>query len=643
MKKIFFISLTFVLAINLSFAQISEYPYQKIKSAEIKIKIENERLKSKYDIGDNYDIKYYRLEWFINPETLYIKGKVSPHFVITKSNTQLISLELADNLVVDSVLRQNNHLDYTHTNRKLEIDLNTTLEEGILDSITIYYQGVPIESGGFSSFTQNYQNGVPIIWTLSQPYGSSDWWPCKNALNDKIDSVDIIISTPSKYKAASNGILINETSNENITSYHWKHRYPIEAYLIGIAVTQYSIYSDFAELSTGQLEILNYVFPANLASAKKETPQIIPIIQLFDSLFGAYPFHLEKYGHAQFGWNGGMEHQTMSFMKNFSFDLMAHELAHSWFGNAITCNSWKDVWLNEGFATYLSALTYEYLFTDQKWNNWKSWTVNHITNENAGSVYCPDTSDIYRIFNGRLSYYKGAYVLHMLRWLVGDENFYQSCRNYLNDNKLRYNYAKTEDLQYHFEKQCNMDLDWFFQQWIYGEGHPSYFIDAQITSTNKVLLFVKQTQSHPSVEFFKMPLPIKFSNNEQDTTLIFNNTTNNQDTVFQLSFTPTEIIFDPNLWILSRNNNIVLNLPQNEAKTDIMVYPNPVKDKLNIETSNAHILNINIIDMNGKIVTTKKLTNSKQHTISTARLSKGNYILNIRWENGSYNSIISKQ
>jgi len=200
---------------------------------------------------------------------------------------------------------------------------------------------------------------------------------------------------------------------------------------VAIAVTNYAEYSDWLELEDGRkIEILNFVYPENLEKAKTETPVTAEMIALYNRLIGEYPFADEKYGHAQFGWGGGMEHQTMSFMYNFGFELVAHELAHQWFGDYITCGSWQDIWLNEGFATYLSGLVYENLLDGYWWPQFKKLNVERIVSQPGGSVYVKDTTNIETIFSGRLSYSKGAWILHMLRWTLGDEAFFEGMKSY---------------------------------------------------------------------------------------------------------------------------------------------------------------------------------------------------------------------
>ncbi|MFH1320399.1 MAG: M1 family aminopeptidase [Bacteroidota bacterium] len=510
--------------------------------------------------ANDYDLKYHRLEWEIDPDINYIKGIITSYFKPKITGFGNIYFDLSLDLTVDSVKYHGSLSTFDHSNNDLlEITLPATIPVGTLDSISIYYQGVP-PSSGFGSFIQTDHDGTPIIWTLSEPYGAKEWWPCKQDLVDKIDSIDVIVTTPQAYRVASNGLLVSENIVGPNKIYHWKHRYPIAAYLIAIAVTNYAYYSNYVSTGSDSLEVLNYVFPEDLASAQSQTPGIIPVIQLFDTLFEEYPFSNEKYGHAQFGWGGGMEHQTMSFMGSFGHELMAHELAHMWFGDKITCGSWQDIWLNEGFGTYLTGLTYEHMFGGIYWEIWKTNQINNITSEPDGSVWVDDTTSVWRIFSGRLSYAKGAMLLHMLRWKLGDTNFFQAIKNYLSDYSLAYGYARTYQLRQHFENTSGQNLTEFINDWFYGEGYPSYQITWSQTG-NVVNLTVSQTQSHSSVSFFEMPVPIQFKGQSQETILVFDHTYSGQSFLSLVDFTVDSVFFDPYLWIISANNSVTLVNP----------------------------------------------------------------------------------
>lgn len=425
----------------------------------------------------DYDLIYQRMEWEVDPAVSFIRGEITSHFVSQQTNLTEIEFDLHAEMIVDSITQKGQPIGFSRSQNKINVQLNETLSKGQTDSLSVFYQGEP-PSTGFGSFTIDTHNQTPVLWTLSEPYGAMEWWPCKQSLADKIDSIDVIVTTPEPYRTASNGILVSENVIDGKRTMHWKHRYPIATYLVAIAVTNYADYSDFLETENGsEIEILNFVYPENETKAKSETPVTADIMALFNELIGEYPFANEKYGHAQFGWGGGMEHQTMSFMGNFGFELVAHELAHQWFGNYITLGSWQDIWLNEGFATYLSGLAYENMLDGVWWPSWKRLNHDRITSEPGGSVFVEDTTSVSRIFSSRLSYSKGAYLLHMLRWVLGDEPFFNAMRNYFNDPEVTNGFARTNQLIKHFETAGDTIFFEFFNDWFYGEGFPVYSVE----------------------------------------------------------------------------------------------------------------------------------------------------------------------
>ena len=582
--------------------------------------------------SSNYDVKYYRLNIEVDPAVLFIKGDVTMHFIASQNNAGSLEMDLLNSLTVDSVKYNNSNISFMQlTNDVLRIIFPTNLQIGILDSIQIFYQGTPT-GGGFGSFISQAHNGTPAMWTLSEPYGARDWWPCKQTLTDKADSIDFIITNPVAYIAASNGLLISRDTINATTKSHWKHRYPITAYLVAFAVTNYRIYSDYYIQGADSLEILNYVYPETYSQAVTQTPITADLIALFDSLFIPYPFQNEKYGHAQFGWGGGMEHQTMSFMVNYNFGLVAHELAHQWFGNKVTCGTWQDIWLNEGFATYLTGLSYENV-QPQFWSNWKSSTSNSATSFTGGSVFVSDTTSVNSIFSSRLSYNKGAYLLHMLRWKMGDSAFFQGCRNYLNDSSLAYGYAKTAQLKQHLEASSGLNLTEFLDDWYYGQGYPNYQISYNQNGATTDIN-IQQTTSHSSVSFFEMPVPIYFEGpNGEDTTVVLDHTFSGQNFNVSIPFTITNAVFDPEQWILTRNNTITSLGEQKNSSNTVHFYPNPARNIVTIEFNNpkTRVISYEVLNAIGQSI--KSSLNKNQIDVSS--FESGIYFVAIYTDQGT--------
>jgi aminopeptidase N len=583
--------------------------------------------------------------WEIDPNVLYIKGYIITKFTAL-SDLNKINFELDTNMIVDSVRFANQSLNFSDSLAYyLNIYFPTTLAQGTSHEVIVYYQGVPSSGSGFGSFIKSSHSSVPIIWTLSEPYGAKQWWPSKNDLSDKIDSCDIIVITPAQYRAASNGVLANEIDLGAEKVFHWKHRYPIATYLVAISVTNYAVYSDWFVKNNDTIEVLNYVYPEDSTYAKSRTPGVLFSMNVFDSLFTEYPFKLEKYGHAQFGWGGGMEHQTMSFMGGFSHSLMAHELAHQWFGDMITLGSWEDIWLNEGFATYLTGLTYEAIPQANYWQTWKSQTSSHIKSAPGGSVFCDDTTSVNRIFDSRLSYNKAAYVLHMLRWVIGDSAFFAAAKNYLNDPALAHNYAYTEDLKQHLEISSGMNLDEFFNDWYYGEGYPIYAVDV-VKYDDSVVVRLNQTQSHPSVSFFEMPVPIQFKAIGFDTIIIFDNTHSGQEFTINWNHNPIDsVFFDPEIHLIAESSvNLLTSINNLEISRDINIYPNPASNLLRIDAEGFTDGVINIYDVSSKLILSKTVTNPNNfHIMDISNLTEGVYLLELRQDNIIWNSRFIKE
>jgi aminopeptidase N len=534
--------------------------------------------------GDtSFDVTYYKLNLTVSYSPNYLIGEVTVSAKSVTENLTSVFLDLSNVLAVDSIISDNVSLSFSHAEDKVIITLEREYGLNEIFSIIIYYQGIPVTTG-LGSFAFDSHDGHPSIWTLSQPYGARDWWPCKDTPADKADSVDIWITCPSDLIGVSNGVLIEETeTGDGTKTYKWKHRYPIANYLISLAISNYTVYQDYFKFDTDSMLVINYIYPERFDELKTRLDKTIPMLGLFSELFGEYPFINEKYGHAHFG-RGGMEHQTISSMGIFTDNVIAHELAHQWFGNKVTCKDWENIWLNEGFATYSEGLYLEFTEGTAAFNSFLSFHLNRAKDA-VGSIYVQDVSSINQIFNGNRSYSKGGMVLHMLRGVVGDETFSNIMRNYLNNPLLAYNVAVTEDFQRIAEETSGLPLDYFFNQWIYGENYPKYFVkwDFKESSRNEYQIDLAIEQSVNSYPlFFTMPVQIRISTNQKDTTVIVFNNAQSQKFNFRVVGEPVQLLFDPENYILK--DVIIIDPPSFIQSYHLAQnYPNPFNAGTQIE------------------------------------------------------------
>jgi aminopeptidase N len=567
----------------------------------------------------NYDVKWYRCWWNIDPSVREISGNVTTLFTPVGQGLDSLALDLSQDLSVDSVIYHNNPVVTRHAFNLLTIRFPSTLPLLTPDSVTVYYHGIPPDGTG--SFVKTTHSGEPILWTESVDHNAGDWWPCKTGLTDKADSIDIYIQTPSAYNTASNGLLVSSATVGANTVYHWKHRYPIADYLINIAVTNYARYTQQVSFGGQTLDILNCVYPEDSASAFTQTLAVKQVVQFYDSLFGIYAFQNEKYGQAQYA-TGGMENQTMTFISSFSFDLMAHELAHSWFGDKITCGSFTDIWLNEGCAVCLNGLCLERFFPDTWEPTRKAW-VQNICSQPGGSVYCPDTNNLSRVFDDRLTYQKGAMLLHQLRWIIGDSAFFTALRSYMSDQALVYGFARTSDLKAHLEAASGQDLTWYFDDWYTGQGYPSYHVDWQQTS-DTVTFTLTQTQSHPSVSFFELPVPVQFKNDTRDTIIRVSNTFSGQSFTASIPFQVNKVVIDPDCRLISANNTIGA-IADHSWQRNLQLFPNPANNSLTvIPQQPSGKMDYQIYSSDGRLVTTGIIA-GQQERINIVPLAEGLY------------------
>lgn len=560
---------------------------------------------------NNYDIKHVKLDIAMERTTINVAGNATLLVQAKVAVLDTIALELLQAIVVDSV-KVNNQLvtTYTHTNNHLYTPCTPTAN-GSLVSIQVFYHGAAPYHGFFSGVTNS--QFPEVTWTLSESYQGRDWWPCKQILSDKIDSVDVWITTDSSNKAGSNGLLKNITILGNKKRYEWHSNYMINYYLISAAVAKYIEYTTYAhptQLAGDSILIQNYLYNQNtLTNYKTEIDKTGKYIEVFSDAFGLYPFWKEKYGHCESELGGGEEHQTMTTIGGgFSDDLVDHELAHQWWGDNVTCASYRDIFINEGFASYCEYVGIERTGTAAQALVKIKSVQNSVLSQTNGSVYVPlaDLYNEFRIFDNVLSYDKGSAIIHMMRFEAqNDSLFFKALQNF--QSQFKDSVATGEDLKTVLQNTIGVSYANFFNQWYYGEGYPKYsLVWAQANDT--LTLNVNQASSAPLVTpLFKMLMEYKLKSAQGDTVVKGYQTANSNEFKFKLNGkTISQLVVDPNFKVvkkvLSNLNTTQLSTINNSLTAEL--YPNPTTDKLYItlEGNLMGLIHVQITDVSGRIV-----------------------------------------
>jgi aminopeptidase N len=619
----------------------------------------------------NFDATFYHLDLNLPMGNDSIIGVVRVEGrVVGSALTQLV-LDLSSAMHVTSVSAAGGGaLAFTHSGQALNVTLPGSPAVGTLVKIDVRYRGVPVsnEFGNFEFGSKCRNNVQPctdtmrFAWSLSEPYGAREWWPCKDHPSDKADSVRVTVTVPSLYRVGSQGLLVSEAVNGPNTTYDWLSHYPVASYLVSIAVGEYVRYQDTYVRSPAlggaygplSMPLDHLVYNDNSHDLPAPLALTADVLDVEESWFGPYPFANEKYGHAEFTFFGGMEHQTMTSLGVTATSVVIHEAAHQWFGDMISPKRWAHIWLNEGFATYAELIYFKDREVDFPGYYETFFDQYYVGARKATStVLVADTSSVQTLFDPYTVYYKASMVLYMLHMTTGDAVFKQILQTYAADAAVRYGSATTADFQRVAEQVSGLDLDAFFYQWVtHGTGVPRY---AAATSWKdigggnyrvSVTLQQQQTPSQSNISVFKMPVEIVVTAMTPADSLfvlhreVVQNDQRSQSFSFDVAQEPAEILVDPDKHILRADKITTLTTDVPAYPAISFVAPVPTRAALTVQytVDRDSDVNIQVFDIAGRRVLTQKTSATRgvqSFDLDTKPLASGVYFVRLSSAQGN--------
>jgi aminopeptidase N len=538
---------------------------------------------------------------------------------------------------------------FEHLPDTLVIVLDREYQPGEIAEVSIDYEHLNVPDQAFYVDAGN-------VFTDCEPEGARRWFPCWDKPSDKA-TLNLRAKVPANVKLGSNGRLADSLTIADTTWYTWISRDPIATYIMVLTSRlNYNldiVYWEKPSPSTDTLPIRFYYNPGENPSRIKN--MIVPISDFYYSMFGDHPF--EKDGFAtvtrQFSW-GGMENQSLTTLCQGCWNdelLVAHEYAHQWFGDMITCATWADIWLNEGFASYFEA---EWMGKQNGTAAYKSriqYYANYYLSSNPGwAISNPEwalnTPPSNVLFNYAITYAKGASVMHMFRYVAGDSLFYHTLYEYANDTaEFRYKSATIPDFMDKVNEATAQDFDWFFNQWIFEPNHPVYrnTYNFNQKAGESWEVFFRANQIQTNTVFFRMPLEIKINFTDgSDTLLRVMNDVNQQDFYFSFNKEPQSLTFDPDNQIILKNASTVVGGKVSKVRNfAITVHPNPAKERtlLSFYAGSTGVYTYTLVDLAGNIIKSgqKTITAAGEYTIEipTGEYPAGMYIVTL--SNGEVN------
>jgi aminopeptidase N len=588
-----------------------------------------------------YDAQYLKLDLKMSNDTSDISGSaILKGEVVDPSGMGSYAFELSEYLTIDSAFFNGARISVSRLDTDIfVVSPGSSILFGQRFTAQIFYHGTPPASNTFHShglINGRLKNGTKVTCTFVVPDLAKEWMPCKQDLNDKIDSVDLWITVPDTLTAGCNGVLQAVTPQPGARRrFEWSTKYPIDYYLISIAVAPYVRHDQTVHFTGSSDTMLIQHFMCDTSWSYPRYKAVLDstslMVEYFSTVFGRYPFWKEKYGHCTGPVLGGaMENQTMTTMSEITdATFVAHELGHQWWGDCVTFASWRDIWLAEGMADYASLLFVEHFQGPAAAQKQRREMFTTVTTKVGGSVYVDDTNSMARVFDTRLTYDKGAAVAYMLRAYAPDTaTHFRALQDY--QRIYGFKTATTADFQHVIETAYGRNLDTFFNQWIYGEGYPTFEV-AWNQKGSDVFIRLDQTTSKPtSVACFSMPLKLKLISVTGDTVVETYISKASHSLHFSWTQQITQIVVDPFEEVINKTGDI-FNDPtlsvSNSAWQDIIVFPNPASENWQLKKVPAGAT-VSLYDVAGRLVW-KRSHAPETLNIPAASLAAGTYILRI--------------
>ena len=540
-------------------------------------------------------------------------------------------------------------VSFTHAAHQLTIQLDQTYNPGDTVEVGIDYHHNNVDDNAFYA-----KNG--FIFTDCEPEGARKWFPCWDHPSDKAQ-LDMTAKVPNNVKLGSNGALVDSTMTADTLWYHWVSEHNVPTYIMVLTgKVDYNldiVYWPKLSNPNDSLPIRFYYNDGEDPSAIEEI--ILPMADWFSENFCEHPFQKDGFAtlNSDFSW-GGMENQTLTSLCSncWSESLTAHEFAHQWYGDMITCATWADIWLNEGFATWSEAFWYESYagYTAYK-NDINGNASSYLGNNPGWAISEPEwaitTPPSNVMFNYAVTYAKGSTILHMLRYVLGDSLFFEAIQTYSNDPELKYYSAVIPDFMQIVNDVTGEDYDWFFNQWIYEPNHPHYQNTYNFKDLGndqwQVNFYTEQIQPDP--EFFRMPMEIKVRFADySDTIVTVWNDSNYQLFSWEFDKQPVYFQFDPGNNIVIKNQSTILGITDRQRSTSkaklFQNVPNPTGQSTSIsfQIDEPMFIHLALYNSLGKEVLTlvdgNKSTGKHSVTVDCSNLRPGVYLYTLS-ANGS--------